>query len=81
MCLARCVREMWASKYGTVGSALKISQNARTFAPFPDTVPPKITIAEVCSPYLLYVGDDCFRRRGQVSAANVRSRVVSEHVR
>ena len=41
MCLARCVREKWMSKYGTVDSALKISQNARTFAPFPDTIPRK----------------------------------------
>jgi len=41
MCLARCVHEMWASKYGTVDCALKNSQNARTFAPFPDSVPRK----------------------------------------
>jgi len=41
MCLARSVCEMWSFKYGTVDSALKISQNARTFAPFPDTVPRK----------------------------------------
>ena len=76
MCLARCVREMWSSKYGTVDSALKISQNARTFAPFP-----KITIADICPPNLLDVRDDCFRGRGQVYGENVRSRVVYGHVR
>jgi len=37
----RCVRDMWASKYGILDMALKISQNAWTFAPSPDTVPRK----------------------------------------
>jgi len=41
ICLACCVREISASKYSTVDSALKISQNAWTFAPFPDNAPRK----------------------------------------
>jgi len=83
MCLARCVRKMWACKYGTLDSALKISQNAQTFAPFPDTVPQKSQLwTSTHRTYSLSaMHDDCFRGEGQVSGANVRSRVVFGHVR
>jgi len=49
MYLARCVREMWASKYGTLDSALKISQTPG-YLPLPGHRSPKITIADVCPP-------------------------------
>jgi len=57
MCLARCVREMWSSKYGTVDSALKLAKTPGHLPPF-RTSSPKITIADVCPPDLLDVRDD-----------------------
>jgi len=67
MYLARCVREMWASKYGTLDSALKISQTPG-YLPLPGHRSPKITIADVCPPSARIVfgggGDRCL---GQMS--------------